>query len=74
METLAPLLTAIGGLITAAAGAFVLVWNTVRASKRERPAAAREVAEALAEAAADGEITPEELTEALQRLRKTGGP
>ncbi|AXX32078.1 hypothetical protein KCV87_32130 [Actinosynnema pretiosum subsp. pretiosum] len=72
MQDLAALFTAIAGLVTALGGAFVLVFNTVRMSRRERPAAAQRVAEVLAQAAADGEITSEALAEALARLREEG--
>lgn len=63
MDDLAQLLTAIAGLVTAIAGAVALVITTVRTSRRERPAAARQLLARLAEAAKDGDITPEELAE-----------
>jgi hypothetical protein len=72
VDDLASLLTAIGGLVTAVAGAFALVWTTVRTSRRERPAAVRRAAEELAAAAEDGEITPDEIAAALARLRQKG--
>lgn len=73
MNDLATLLTAVGGLVTALAGAFALVWNTVRLSKRERPATARRVVEVLAAAAEDGEITADELAELAEHLEDPGG-
>lgn len=73
MSELATLLTALAGFCTAAGGAFALVWTTVRTSKRERPAAARGAAEELAAAAADGELTAEEIDQVLQRYRRVEG-
>lgn len=73
MGDIATLLTAVGGLVTALAGAFVLVWNTVRMSKRDHPAAAKELARELAVAAEDGEITPDELAAILERMRDEPG-
>ncbi|ATE56136.1 hypothetical protein LV78_006582 [Actinosynnema pretiosum] len=70
MQDLATLLTAIAGLVTALGGAFALVVSTLRVSRRERPAAARRVAEALAKAADDGEITADKLAEALEYMRE----
>ena len=75
MDDLSTLLTAIAGLITAAGSVFALVWTTVRTSRRERPAAARGaveqvVAEQLAAAAADGELTPEEISDVLKIYRE----
>lgn len=73
MGEIAALLTAIGGLVTAATGAVALGWGIARTLRRERPAAARRGAEAFAEAlvtaAEDGEVTPEELAEALKHVR-----
>lgn len=69
MGDIATLLTAIGGLCTALAGAFALVYNTIRMSRKERPAAAKGVARELAAAAEDGEITAEELAAILEKLR-----
>lgn len=73
MSEVATLLTAIAGLLTAGGGAFALVWTTVRTSRRERPAAARGAAEELAAAAADGELTAEEIDQVLQRYRRIEG-
>jgi hypothetical protein len=76
---LAALLTAIGGLITAGAGAFVLVWNTVRTSRRERQNAAPEVVSTLADVArhadadGDGQVSAEELQALADRLREQQG-
>lgn len=69
MNDVASLVTAIGGLITAASGAFVLVWTTVRGSKQERQTAAERAVEGLAAAAEDGEITADELADVLKELR-----
>jgi len=70
---LATLLTAIGGLLTAATGAVALGWGIARTLRRERPAAARRGAEAFGEAlitaAEDGVVTPEELADALKHIR-----
>lgn len=73
MNDVATLLTAVGGLTTALAGAFALVWNTVRLSKRERPDTARRVVEVLAAAAEDGEITADELAQLAEHLGDAGG-
>lgn len=73
MGDLATLLTAIGGLITAATGAVALGWGISRTLRRERPAAARRGAEAFADAlvtaAEDGQVTPEEWADALKHVR-----
>ncbi|SES20821.1 hypothetical protein [Lentzea albida] len=69
MGDVATLLQAVGGLITAAAGAFVLVWTTVRSSKKERKDAAERAIEKLAVASEDGDITPDELADVLKELR-----
>jgi hypothetical protein len=66
----ATLLTAIAGLVTTLGGTFALVWTTVHRSNRERPAAARGVAEELAAAAADGELTADEIDAVLTRIRE----
>lgn len=73
MGDLATLLTAVAGLITAGGSVFALVWTTVRTSRRERPAAARGTAEELAAAAADGDLTPEEIDAVLKRFRRIEG-
>lgn len=70
MSDVATLLTAVGGLITALTGSFVLIWNTVRMSRKERPRAARKAIAALVEAAEDGLITPEELAAARDQLEE----
>ena len=72
MGDLATLLTALAGLITSAGGVFALVYTTVRTSRRERPAAARGAAEELAAAAADGDLTSEEIDDVLKRYREGG--
>lgn len=76
MGDVAALLQAIGGLsglVTAAAGAFVLVWTTVRNSRKERHKAAEKAAsralQELAEAAKDGEITADEIDQVLRKLQ-----
>mgnify|MGYP001107133560 CR=1 FL=1 len=61
MSDLATLLTAIGGLVTSLCGGAALLISAVRSSRRERPQAARSVADQLIEAAADGELTPDEI-------------
>jgi hypothetical protein len=78
----AALITAIsglGGLVTAIAGAYVLIANTRRMSRRERKTAAQAGADemaafvkALVAAAEDGEITPDELAGALEELPEGG--
>ncbi|WP_258904876.1 hypothetical protein [Actinokineospora sp. UTMC 2448] len=67
---MAALLTAIGGLVSALSGAFAVVWTTVRTSRREREDAAPTVLSELADAAADGEITAEELDAIARALRE----
>ena len=66
MSDLATLLTAIGGLVTSLCGGAALLISAVRSSRRERPQAARSVAEQLAEAAADGELTDDEIRDILR--------
>lgn len=71
MTELAALLTAIGGLVSALTGLGAFIWGTVRRAQRERPVAeagARKFAESLARAAEDGELTPQEITDALRHL------
>lgn len=68
MNDLAALLTAVGGLITAASAGFVLVWNTVRSSRRERENSAQRTVVRLLQAAEDGEITADELAEARKEF------
>ncbi|PWW50273.1 hypothetical protein [Actinokineospora spheciospongiae] len=75
MDDIAALLVAIGGLLTAGASAFVLVWTTVRTSRREREQAAPTVVRDLVDAAADGQLDPEELEAIARKLRdQQGGP
>ena len=69
MNDLASLLTAIGGLLTAAGATFALVWNTVRSSNKERTSAAENALERFVAAAEDGEITSDELAELRQEFR-----
>lgn len=65
MSDVSDLLVAIGTLVSALAGAYVLVWTSVvQPRRRERTTAqkaASSVAARLLEALADGEITREEL-------------
>lgn len=78
MGEAAALITAIGGLgglFTAVAGAYVLIANTRRMSRRERKTAAQgganemaAFAKALVAAAQDGVITPDELADAFEKL------
>ena len=68
MEAVAQLITAVAALVTALGGAVALVVSAKRTSKRERPAAARSFGAALAEAAADGEITAEEIREIVEQV------
>lgn len=79
MNEWAALLTAIGGLLTAGAGAFALVWNTVKTSRRERSAAAPTVMSTLADVArhadadGDGQVSADELQALADRLREQQG-
>ena len=77
MGDIATLLTAIGGLVTALAGAFALVYNTVRIARREPRAAAENAAQRMADelvaAAEDGQLTAEEIATALQHLQREEG-
>ncbi|MEU4804304.1 hypothetical protein [Actinosynnema sp. NPDC023587] len=72
MGDIADLLQAIGAVVTALTGAGMAAWGVVR-TRRERPAAAQagaeRVAKALADAAADGELTAEEIAEALRHIQ-----
>ena len=61
MGDAATLITAIAGLVTAVGGLLGAAAAWRASSKRERPRAARNVLAELAEAAADGEITEDEL-------------
>jgi hypothetical protein len=63
----ATLITAITGLVTATTGFVGAVVLLVRALRRSRAAATPTVAEAFAEAAADGEVTPDELLDIARR-------
>lgn len=67
LEGLAALVSAIAALITATTGGALAVYGARRASRRESPAAARRVAEAIVAAAEDGEITPEEWADVLKQ-------
>lgn len=61
MSDLATLITAIAGLATALTGLAGVIVVLIKVSRRERPRAARGLAEQLAEAAEDGAITVDEL-------------
>lgn len=63
MSDLATLVTAITGLISALTGLVGAAVVARRVSRRERHKAPRTLADKLAEAAEDGEITLEELRE-----------
>jgi hypothetical protein len=75
VDAVAALLTAIGGLITAGAGAFALVWNTIKTSDRERGDAAPTVVSTLADVVkhadtdGDGRVSGAELEALAQQLR-----
>ena len=73
MSDLATLLGAIASLVTALGGASAGIILALRTSRKERPAAAEQAAELLLEAAADGEISPDELAQLRKQLRK-GAP
>ncbi len=77
MSDLAQLLVAIGGMVAAILGGVAGLVTAIRTSGRERPAAAAKgvtrVAEQLAKAAEDGQITPEELAEAMRALNEEEG-
>jgi len=75
VSELAQLLVAIGGMVAAILGGVAGLVTAIRTSGRERPAAASKgmraatrAAEQLAAAADDGEITPDEIAEALRQL------
>lgn len=72
MGDLATLLTAIGSVITALAGAAGIVITAARTSRRERSDAAEEAAEDVLKAIADGEFDEDELEELRRRLRQQG--
>ncbi|MFD6072819.1 hypothetical protein [Amycolatopsis lurida] len=76
MSELAQLLTAIGGMVAMVLGAIGGLVTALRTSRRERPKAAANgatrVAEQLAKAAEDGEITPDEVAEAMRLLKEEG--
>jgi hypothetical protein len=74
LDSAAALITALGGFATAMVGVAGAIYALRRVSKRERPAAARKSHEkttaqlraALAEAAADGELTAEEIADVIE--------
>ncbi len=64
MSELPDLLVALAALVPALASAFVLVWTTVKRSTKPDDvarSAAESTAAAIAEALADGELTPDEV-------------
>lgn len=65
MSDVSDLLVAIGTLVSALTGAFVLVWTSVVQPRRQERTAAKKAASTVAtrllEALADGELTREEL-------------
>ncbi|MGW4114831.1 hypothetical protein ACWEFJ_28485 [Actinosynnema sp. NPDC004786] len=77
MEHVAALLDSVGGLVLAVTGLLAVISGWRRTQRRERPAAAQagaeRVAKALAEAAADGELTPDEIAEALKQINDPQG-
>ncbi len=66
------LLVAIGTLVSALTGAFVLVWTSVVRPRQQEQAAAKKAANSVAarivEALSDGEITREELDDIRRSL------
>ncbi|ANZ35523.1 hypothetical protein BBK82_04945 [Lentzea guizhouensis] len=78
MEHIAALLDSVGGLVLAVTGLLGALAGWRRTQRTERPAAAQggaeRVAQALAEAAADGEVTPDEIAEALKHLQDPDNP
>lgn len=69
MDDVSTLLTAITGLVSAVGGLLAGAALIVRLFKRERRRAAPTVADEIAEAAADGELTADEI---INVLRKRG--
>lgn len=65
MNDVVTLLGALGPFISGLGATFVLVWNSIRTSRRERRSTTDEVLRRLREAAADGELTAAEIAEAL---------
>lgn len=77
MSDLPQLLIAIGGMVAAICGGVAGLVTAIRTSNQERPKAAKKGAKAatrfakeLATAAEDGELTPEEIAEAIRKLRE----
>ena len=72
MSDLAQLLVAIGGMVAAILGGVAGLVTAIRTSGRERPKAASKgatrFAKELAAAAEDGELTPDEIAEAIRQL------
>ncbi len=67
MNDLATLVTAITGLVTAVTGLIGGIFLLVRSGRREREQAAPTVADEIAEAAADGDLTTEEIVGILRK-------
>lgn len=76
MSDIKDLLVGLATLVGSLSAAFVLIWNTVVAPRRGTTSetvarkAATETAEKLLDAVADGEITPEEIDEIKESLRR----
>lgn len=70
MSDVVALLGAIATLVSAACTGAALLINSLRTSRRERPAAAAEAAELLLDAAEDGEISRGELARIRKALDK----
>lgn len=72
VSDLAQLLVAIGGMVAAILGGVAGLVTAIRTSGRERPKAASKgaarFAKELAAAAEDGELTPDEIAEAIRQL------
>lgn len=77
MSDLAQLLVAIGGMVAAILGGVAGLVTAIRTSGKERPRAAARgatrFAEALDAAAEDGQITPDEIAEAVRKLQEEEG-
>ena len=75
MSDIKDLLIGIAILTGSLSSAFVLVWNTVRGTRKGRNEqvarkAATETAEKILTAVADGEITPDEIDDIQTSLRR----
>ena len=76
MSDIKDLLVGVATLVGSLSAAFVLIWNTVVANRRGggnkdvARKAATETAEKLLDAVADGEITPDEISDIKKSLRR----